>query len=93
MSVLAPVLAGSIQTVWVLVHSISSEYYQALFYPHKSIVDLTVAVPIVVGVVALITFFLLWCSVRARPWLCWPVFFTCCALWTYVAFISIARFS
>ena len=69
MSVLAPVLAGSIQTIWVLVHGMPSEYYQALFYPHKGVVDLAVATPVVVGVELLITFFLLWCSMRARLWL------------------------
>jgi hypothetical protein len=90
MSVLAPVLAGSIQTTWILMRGIPSRNYQAVFYPHEGEVSLVVGFPVVLGVEAVITFLLVWSLMRVRRWLDWPTLFLCCALWMYVAFISIA---
>lgn len=93
MSVVAPLLAGGIQSAWIATHGGSFEYYQALFYPHRGVVDLTVSIPIVVGIEALVTFFVILGLAKVRLWLAWPAFLFCCALWIYVAFISIARAS
>jgi|SRR5689334_8136748 len=92
-AILAPLLAGSIQTAWVLTHGTQSRYYQAQFYPHQGVVDLAVGIPVVVGVEALITFFAVWIAMKRRPSLRWPAFLICCALWTYVAFIGIGAVS
>ena len=89
MSVLAPVLAGEIQTVWVFIHSIPSRYYQAVFFPHRGVVNFVLPIPVFVAVEAVITFAAIVALTKIEPWLCRPAFLFCLALWLFAAFVAI----
>ena len=96
MSMLAPLLADLIQSVWILCRKEPARDYEAvLFDPFNNLgtVNLRVGVPIVFVVEALMTFLLLFSCIRARNMVRWAILIVCCAAWTYVAFISIAPVS
>jgi len=93
MSILAPLLADMIQTAWILVYGIPSRYYTAVLYPldYRGAWNFPLWSFLVSrGIVALITFLIVCGSMKISAWLRWPAFLLCCALWVYVAFISIA---
>lgn len=93
MAVLAPLLADCIQTVWILTFNIPSRYYTAVLYPfdyHGAWIIPQWGFFVCRGFAALITFLIVCGSIKIAVWLRWPAFLLCCALWVYVAFISIA---
>ena len=94
MSVLVPLLADSIQTVWV-VEDKDASYYTAVLYPFNGRGEWTVVYPAAKCVVLTITiafnFLIFYGSMRLKMWLRWPALIVVVGLWTWVALISIAR--
>ena len=94
MSVLAPLLAFSIQTAWILTYGLSSRYYTAIFYPFDNndswITPCWTAWIGNLAVPALITFLLVSGFMKLAPRMGWPTWLVCCALWTYAAFTMVA---
>jgi hypothetical protein len=91
MAILIPLLADCVQTVWILTYSIPSRYYTAMLYPfdYRGVLIFPDWCFLAVAE-ALITFLIVCGFSKIAAWLRWPALLGCCALWIYVAFISIA---